>query len=466
MTPADARDDRARLDERLEEQIAQWRLYLRRRRAINGPDVEELEGHLRDQVAALQAAGLDADEAFLVAVKRMGSLDALSREFAREHSERLWKQLVTAPDADDHTASATRTETLVVLALVVAAALAVKVPALFGLHIDPNEELPLVYARNASLFVFPLLTLYFIWTRGMTAARALWFALPFAAGAVFANVYRFGEGSDTGVLSILHLPIALWIVVGVAYLGGRWLDARGRMNFVRFSGELAIYYVLIALGGGVTTAFTFMMFSAIDKNPDWFVAGWLLPCGAAGAFIVASWLVEAKQSVIENMAPVLTKLFTPLFTLLLLAFLVTMAWTGSPINVEREVLIAFDLLLAVVVGLVLYATSARDPDAPPDLFDRLQLLLIVSALIVDIVALAAIAGRITEYGFTPNRVAALGENLILLVNLTWTACLYWRFVGGTSRFAALERWQTGYLPVYSAWAALVVIVFPLVFGFR
>ena len=32
--------------------------------------------------------------------------------------------------------------------------------------------------------------------------------------------------------------------------------------------------------------------------------------------------------------------------------------------------------------------------------------------------------------------------------------------------AALERWQTGYLPVYSAWAALVVIVFPLVFGFR
>ncbi len=82
----------------LEEQIAQWRGYLHRRRAINGPDVDELEGHLRDQVTVLTAAGLAADEAFLVAVKRMGSLDALSREFAREHSDRLWKQLVIAAD--------------------------------------------------------------------------------------------------------------------------------------------------------------------------------------------------------------------------------------------------------------------------------------------------------------------------------------------------------------------------------
>jgi hypothetical protein len=209
-----------------------------------------------------------------------------------------------------------------------------------------------------------------------------------------------------------------------------------------------------------------MMFAAIDKNPAWFVGPWLIPCGAAGAVIVGSWLVEAKQSVIENMAPVLTRLFTPLFTILLLAFLVTMVWTGSPINVKREVLIGFDLLLVVVVGLVLYAASARDPQAPPDLFDRLQLLLVVSALVVDGVALAAIASRITEFGFTPNRVAALGENLILLVNLTWTAWLYLRFVRNRGSFAELEKWQINYLPVYAMWAAVVVVVFPVVFGYR
>jgi hypothetical protein len=143
-----------------------------------------------------------------------------------------------------------------------------------------------------------------------------------------------------------------------------------------------------------------------------------------------------------------------------------MAWTGNPINVKREVLVGFDLLLAVVVGLVLYAASARDPQAPPDFFDGMQLLLVVSALAVDVMALTAIAARISEFGFTPNRVAALGENLILLVNLVWTAWLYLRFLSHRGSFADLERWQIAYLPVYFVWAALVVVVFPPMFGYR
>src|SRR3979490_21587 len=256
------------------------------------------------------------------------------------------------------------------------------------------------------------------------------------------------------------------MAVGLVYVRGRWFDDGGRMNFVRFSGELAIYYVLIALGGGVLTGFTVMMFSAIDMNPWWFVGPWLIPCGAAGAVIIGSWLVEAKQSVIENMAPVLTRLVTPLFTLLLLAFLATMAWTGNPINVKREVLIGFDLLLAVVVGLVLYAIPARDLEEPPDFFDGLQLLLVVSALVVDGVALAAIAARISEFGFTPNRVAALCGNLIFLLQPAWAARVYARFLRPRGSFAVLERWQIAYLPVYSIWAALVVIAFPPIFGYR
>ena len=451
-------------DQPLEQQIAQWREYLRRRQAFHGSDIEALEGHLRDQLTALTEAGLAGEEAFLVAVKRMGSLDALSREFARAHSERLWKQLVVGPGVADESAHSGHAEMLVVLGLAVAAALAIKVPALFGLQIDGGDQ-PF-YFRNAGLFVLPLLTVYFIWKRGSGVAGALWLALPFAAGAVFANIFPFRANSDTERLTALHLPITLWLVVGFAYVRNRWFADGGRMDFVRFSGELAIYYVLIALGGFVLIGFTVMLFASIGMKADWLIGGWLVPCGAAGAVIIGSWLVEAKQSVIENMAPVLTRLFTPLFTVLLLAFLGTMAWTGSPINVERQVLIGFDLLLALVVGLVLYAASARDSQAPPDFFDGLQFLLVVSALVVDGVALAAIAARISEFGFTPNRVAALGENLILLVNLAWTAWLYARFVRHRGSFATLERWQIAYLPVYALWAAIVVIVFPPVFGYR
>ena len=445
----------------LEEQIERWRSYLRRRQAIHSADVAELEDHLREQIAALAEAGLAAEEAFFVAVKRLGDLDALSREFAREHSERLWKQLVVA-SGEAGEGRAARADAVVAFGLAVAAAVVVKVPALFGLDLDRHEGF---YVRNASLFVLPLLAGYFVWKRRLAAGTARWLAAAFLAAAVFANVYPFRPDGSTVALTALHLPIALWLVVGVAYAGGRWGEVAGRMDFIRFSGELFIYYVLIALGGGVLVGLMAMLFQAIGLDVEPFFESWLLPCGAAGAVLVASWLVEAKQGVIENMAPVLTRLFTPLFAAVILAYLATLVWTGRGVNVEREALIAFDLLLAVVLGLLLYSSSARDPRSPPGLFDAVTVVLVASALLADAVALWAIAARITELGFTPNRVAALGENVILLVNLAWSAALYLRFLTRRGSFASLERWQTAYLPVYAVWAATVVVVFPPLFDY-
>jgi hypothetical protein len=446
----------------VEEQIDQWRGFLRRRQAIHDVDVAELEDHLREQVATLEEAGLAADEAFLVAVKRMGALDSLSREFAREHSERLWKQLVALPSESGDSGVRARTEAFVAFGLAVLAAVLLKLPLLFGLDFEQDGSF---YAHNAPLFVLPLLTGYFVWKRGATATTVRWLALGFVAAVVFANLYPFVREGSTEVLSVMHLPIALWLGVGIAYAGGRWGEVAGRMDFVRFSGELAIYYVLIALGGGLFTALTVMTFEAIGVDLEAFIGEWLVPCGAIGAVMVGAWLVESKQSVIENMAPVLTRLFSPLFAILLVIFLGTMLFSGRGVGVEREVLIAFDLLLVMVLALLLYSASARDPALPPAAFDVVQVVLVVSALLANGVALWAIGARISEFGFTPNRVAALGENLILLVNLGWSAVLYTRFLRGRGGFQALERWQTGYLPVYAVWAAVVVVVFPPLFGF-
>jgi hypothetical protein len=446
----------------LEEQIDQWRSYLHRRQAIHSVDVAELEDHLREQVAVLADAGLATDEAFLVAVKRMGDLDALSREFAREHSDRLWKQLVLSPSDTGEPKAAARTDAIVAFCLAAAAALVIKVPALFGMQLDADADF---YARNVSLFVLPLVTGYFAWKRRLGPGTLRWLAVAFVAAVVLANVYPFEPSGSTEALTSLHLPIALWLVVGIAYAGGRWREVGGRMDFIRFSGELFIYYVLIALGGGVLTAFMAMIFQSIEIDIEPFLESWLLPCGAVGAVVIASWLVEAKQSVIENMAPVLTRLFTPLFAAVLVTFLGTVLWTGRGVDIERDLLIGFDLLLVVVLALLLYSVSARDPRSPPGAFDVVQVVLVVSALLVDAVALWAIASRITEFGFSPNRVAALGVNVILLVNLAWSAMLYIRFLRGRASFTGIERWQTDYLPVYAVWAAIVVIVFPPVFGY-
>lgn len=459
----------------LEDQFSQWRDYVRRRPELRQSDVDELEDHLRGSVDELITVGLRADEAFLVAVKRMGSLDDLSREFAREHSERLWKQLVlsgetgSGPVAD----TSSRRDLLVMIICTAGAAASIKVPALFGLSIEDDAAF---YGANFSLFALPWLAAFLAWRRQITPVL-IWILLGlFALGAVAANLYGLSEDSQSVVLTAIHLPIALWIVVGLAYVADDWRSSRRRMDFIRFTGECLVYFVLLALGGGVLMAFTFGTFRAIGINPQGFVTHWLLPCGVVGAVVVAGWLVEAKQSVVENIAPVLTRLFTPLFTAVLLAFLVTFGWTSADvggglglevvgIDVDRQTLILFDLLLVVVLGLLLYTISARDPLAPPGLFDKLQLALVVSALVIDVLVLVEITGRISEYGTTPNKAAALGENIILLANLAWSAWLVLGFVRRRTPFAAIERWQTGYLAVYAVWAWIVVLAFPPVFSY-
>jgi len=456
-------------DPRLEAQINEWRTYLQRRSTIHAVDVDELEDHLRSELTELGAKGLSGDESFLVAIKRIGGINELSREFARERSARLWKQLVLGGDGiRDRVAYA---GLFVTICVAIAAAAVFKLPAAFG--IDPfagdnpagDDSDASFYVRNASLLALPFLVGFFAWRRSLPLRTTGVLAIPFAAAALLVNAFPFGEAGDTETLAGIHLPILLWLVAGVAYLGGAWRADAPRMDYVRFTGEWFIYYTLIALGGGVLSGLTIGVFDSIGIDAEEAVAGWVLPCGAVGAIVVVAWLVEAKQSVIENMAPVLTSVFTPLFAVMLLAAIVGMAVTGNFVDADRDLLILFDLLLVVVLGLVLYSVSARDPGAAPALMDVVQLVLVVSALLIDAFALAAMVSRINEFGWTPNRTAGLGLNIVLLVNLAWSAWLLLGFLRRKRPFAQLERWQTAYIPVYGAWAAVVVVALPPLFGF-
>jgi hypothetical protein len=122
--------------------------------------------------------------------------------------------------------------------------------------------------------------------------------------------------------------------------------------------------------------------------------------------------------------------------------------------------------LVLVLCLLLYAISARDSQSQPGRFDKLQLLLVICALVVDVLALWAMAERISEFGFSPNKTAALGMNLLLMVNLVGSAVLYAGFLTKRSAFTRLVRWQTAYLPVYAAWAWIVVAIFPAIFNYQ
>jgi len=444
--------------ERVEEQIAEWRAYVADAPGVNGHDVDELEDHLRHQIAELNAAGLAADEAFLVAVKRMGDLDALSREFAREHSGRLWKQLILSGEDEPARAAGGWLETVV---FAVAAAVVVQIARLAA---DFPDEEPSWLFRNSTLFVLPFLAGYFARRRQLDTRRWVLSAAPFVLAALVINLYPYDADSATEALVALHLPVVLWFAVAYPYMGGTVRSHERRMDFVRFTGEWFIYYVLIALGGGVLMALTGLILEPTGVNVERIVE-WVLPSGAAGAVIVAAWLVESKQRVVENMAPVLTMLFTPLFAVMLAGAAVVYAVTGLGEAFDRELLSVFDALLLVVLALVLYGMSARDPSTSPDWMDGIQLVAVVSALVLDLMVLGAMIARIGDLGFTPNRTAALGLNLVLLVNLAGAAWLSARFLTRRSRLHRLERWQTTYLPVFALWAATVVVILPPLFAF-
>jgi hypothetical protein len=444
--------------ESVESQIAEWRAYVASAPGVNGADVDELEDHLRHQIAELRAAGLTPDEGFLIAVKRMGDVDGLSREFAREHSGRLWKQLLRPRDDERALPAAGWLETLVFAG---AAAVAIQAARLAA---DAPQEEPGWFTRNLGLFVLPFLAAFFARRRQLDVRGWLLTAAPFALAALVVNLYPWDADSSTEALVALHLPVVLWFVVAYPYMGGTLRSHERRMDFVRFTGEWFIYYVLIALGGGVLMGLTAAILEPTGVDVER-IFEWVIPSGAAGAVVVAAWLVESKQRVVENMAPVLTMLFTPLFAVMLAGAAVVYAATGLGDAFDRDLVSVFDALLVVVLALVLYGMSAREPSATPDWMDRIQLVAVVGALVLDVMVLGAMIARIGDLGFTPNRTAALGINLVLLVNLAGAAWLSGRFLTGRTRLHRLERWQTTYLPVFALWAAAVVVVVPPLFGF-
>lgn len=359
-----------------------------------------------------------------------------------------------------------RTDLVVMIACALAAGLGARALAwqLFAYSatspsIDLLSLIPLV--------VTGVLAGYFLWRRRADVKTVATVAAIMAAGQLAVSFYPFAsEGSDTFVLALAHFVVVQWAAVGVAHAGGEWRSRDRRIEFARFTGETFINYTLIGLGGGVLTALTIGVFSALGVDAERVVTEWALPIAAGGAVVVAAWLADARRHLSSGMAPMLARIFTPLFAAVMVAFLVGIVWTRGIAAFDRDLLMVFDALLVVVVALVIYNVSSRDSASPRRLTDHLQLALIGSAIAVDLYSLTKIALRLAEFGLTPNRTVVLGLNLILLGNLVWAAVLQWRFGRGSGDFAPIVGWQMRYLTVYAVWAAIVVVALPPLFGFR
>ena len=98
--------------------------------------------------------------------------------------------------------------------------------------------------------------------------------------------------------------------------------------------------------------------------------------------------------------------------------------------------------------------------------DVMNMALVTVTLAIDLVALSAILFRLSSYGFTPNRIAVLGANLLVFCHLCGIVLQYVQFCRGAQIFSSLENWIVGYLPAYTLWTGIVAFLFPFVFRFK
>ena len=337
----------------------------------------------------------------------------------------------------------------------------VKLPHFFSVL---NEDR--FYSRNLGGIIFGSLIAFFCLQKRFQMRTAGIVSAALISGMLYLNILPDDHRSQTIVLSCLHMPFFFWSLLGIAFLGGSWRELSGRMDYMRYNGELLIYSTIVLLGGMVLTGLTIALFGAINLHSmeNWYLRN-VVPYGATASPIVATLLIERIVGNRFKLAQILAKVFMPLFLLTLFVYFLAMLDTRSPFK-GRDFLISFNVLLLVVLGLCIFSISERGNRETTGIFDFMNIMLVAVTLAIDVIALAAILFRLTSYGFTPNRIAVLGANILTFGHLAGILWHYIRFFRHKSGAGCIERWIAAYMPAYMAWSFVVSVGFPLIFRFK
>jgi len=237
-----------------------------------------------------------------------------------------------------------------------------------------------------------------------------------------------------------------------------------RLQFIRYGGELLIYTGLILLGGAVLTSLTLGLFQLIGIRLEEWYFSYVGLWGGMSAPLIATWVWDQVLQRESRLAPVIANVFSPLFLLMTVLYLLALLGGGRSPFSDREFLIIFNALLLIVWAISAFSISGRG-DKPSTLMDLTNLSLVGITLIINAVALAAILYRTFNMGITPNRVAVTGTNLLIFVHLIWIFYEYAREFRGAGSMEFIRTTIARYLPVYTLWSVIVVIFLPLVFRF-
>lgn len=351
-------------------------------------------------------------------------------------------------------------EWFILLLLAFVSGLIAKIPGF--LSIDPDAFFP----RNISFVVFPALMVFFLWKQANHWRNYLTMVIIIGFSVLYINILPNNNSSNTLILASIHLPLVLWAWLGVVYAGKNWLQPYKRLEFLRFNGDLIVMTTVLLIAGGILSAITVNLFNLIEIKIDDIYFDYVAIWGLAAAPVVGTYLVFTNPSLVQNVSPVIARVFTPLVLVMLVIYLVSLMLTGrSPYN-DREFLLIFNILLIGVMALILFSIAESKMNSQ----NRGSILLLLSLSVVTIavcgIALSAIIYRLFAFGITPNRLAVLGSNLLMFTNLILVAFRLLQSLKTPSKTIGVQNSIAAFLPYYAIWTILVCFLFPLLFQFQ
>ncbi len=353
-----------------------------------------------------------------------------------------------------------RNELKIVIVLSLLASLIAKLPALL------NIKAEFFYQRNAGFIGLSVLTTYLIWKNNLKSNKVIFITIATLIALVFINILPANVKSDTLILSCIHLPLFLWTILGVSFVGGNLKDHHKRLDFLRYNGDLVVFSALLLIAGGILTGITIGLFSVIGFKIEKFYFEYIIICGLAAVPIVGTFIIRTNPQLVNEVSPVIAKIFSPLVLITLIVYLIAIFFSGkNPYN-DRDFLMIFNFLLISVMALILFSVAETFKKEENRTGRIILLALSVVTLIVNCIALSAILFRISEWGTTPNRVAVLGGNILMLTNLFIITFRLFNNVTKKSDIIQVENSISMFLPVYSLWAIIVIFIFPLIFNFK
>ncbi|UOG75647.1 hypothetical protein MTX78_03415 [Hymenobacter tibetensis] len=336
--------------------------------------------------------------------------------------------------------------------------------AKFPQFLNINEEY--FYPRNIAFIFFPLLVVYFNWKRNIQTNKIIVTALAILASIIYINLLPNNHKSDTLTLACIHLPLLLWAILGFSYVGGNLTSPQKRLDFLRYNGDLVVMTTIILIAGGLMSAITMGLFELIGLNIGKFYFEYIVVWGLAAAPIVGTYLVQTNPQLVSKVSPVIAKVFTPLVLTMLVIYLAAVVYTGKDPYNDREFLLIFNVLLIGVMAIVLFSIVETSKNSSNKIEVLMLLGLSTVTIVINSIALSAILFRISEWGITPNRLAVLGGNILILTNLLLVTYKLYKTVRNRNEIENVEISIVSFLPIYASWTTLVIFIFPLLFSFK